>query len=300
MVMLRLSPPARRFVVSAVVAVLAAAVVGLAVWFRGTKADQDLDQAVALIESADRLVLEVDQVIRSQVTSQSTAPASRAATRAAEAAALLERAVASIDEVLPRLRGDGPGRATDLREAATSRLDMLAQAPSILDVTIKAASALPLARTSWDHVLAADRLSDRAVASYNKLTAEGVRRSQRLNKQAARELAAAREGFAKAEAVFPEAGFERYLAYVDLRIQLNGLSQRSDADWLAGRLEQANVAIASYNELDARAVAAAKELPASPEKAIADAYTALAGPATDEYYRARARATAADARLRER
>ncbi len=300
MVMPPLSPLARRFVVLAVVAVLAAVAVGLAVWFRGTKADQDLDRAVALIESADRLVVEVDEVVRSQVTSQSTVPASRAATRAAEAAALLEKAVASIDESLPRLRRDGARRAADLREAATARLDMLAQAPSILDVTVKAASALSLARTSWEHVLAADRLSDRAVASYNKLTAEGVKRSQSLNKQAALELAAAREGFGKAEAVFPEAGFERYIAYVDLRIQLNGLSQRSDTDWLAGRLEQANVTIATYNDLDARAVAAAKELPASPEKAIADAYAAFAGPATDEYYRARAKATAADARLRGR
>jgi hypothetical protein len=66
----------------------------------------------------------------------------------------------------------------------------------------------------------------------------------------------------------------------------------------AVQLGEANTAIAAYNDKDKRAVALAKTLPASPAKAVADAYEAEATAATDEYYAARERATEADGRVR--
>lgn len=280
------------------VAVLVAVVAGGALVARSRGASAELDRAVALIEGADRLVVEVDEVVRSQVTSELADPVAGAQPKVAQADDLLNEAIKVIEEASPRLSDEQSARASGLTQAATARLDMLAQAPAILDATAKAARALPLATAAWTRVLAADRLSDRAVSAYNKLTDAGVKESQRLNKQVATDLAAAREGFAQAEAAFPEADFEAYLAYVDLRIQLNGLSQRSDADWLAGELAKANAAIVTYNQLDARAVAAAKELPQTPESAVANAYVAVADAATDEYYAARERATEADRQLR--
>ncbi len=85
---------------------------------------------------------------------------------------------------------------------------------------------------------------------------------------------------------------------MDLRISLNRLSQQSDAAWLKGDVKKANEIIATYNTQDAAAIARAKSLPATPEKAIADAYEAAARVATDAYYKARDAATDADESLR--
>ena len=111
---------------------------------------------------------------------------------------------------------------------------MMEQAPIILRLNEGASEALVPARQGWDGIIAADRKSDEAVAAYNRLNKAGVLESRRLNKEVAAELAAARKQLELAEQLFPEAPFEEYLAYVDLRISLNRLSQQSDAAWLKG------------------------------------------------------------------
>ncbi|MDZ4168438.1 MAG: hypothetical protein U1E26_02115 [Coriobacteriia bacterium] len=267
---------------------------------QGRAASGELDRATQLVEEADVIVVEVDKVIGSQVTSELATAAVTARASVATASALLNEAVALIDSSEAGLSGSEAKRGEMLRESAEARLAMMLQAPAILDTNLRAATALPLAQEAWDHVVEADRLSDGAVVAYNRLTGKGVRESMRLNKRAAAKLAQARDGFEAAEQAFPEAAFEAYLAYVAMRVELNGLSMRSDADWIAGRLEQANAAITTYNDLDGKAVAAAKALPTTPGDAVAAGYAAVAKAATDEYYAARRRATSADAQLRGR
>lgn len=267
-------------------------------WSQSADATRSINEATTLIERADTVVVAVDAVIGAEMSAEVASSAAQVAPRVAEAAGLLREAVQTIDEVSPSLDDGERRRASALGDAARARLDMLSQAPSILSATAKAATALPLATTAWSEALAADKTTKRAVAAYNKLTKTGVRESRRLNQRAAVQLAAARDGMSRAEQAFPEATFETYLAYLDARIELNRLSQRSDAAWLKGEFEKANTAIAAYNERDKRTVAQAKGLSASPAKVIADAYEAAATASTDEYYSARDRATQADARVR--
>ncbi len=261
-------------------------------------AANDIDAAVKLIGDADTIVVQIDEVVRAEVTPELAARAKGASSRVPEAKSMLEDAVSKLKDARELSTTDDQERVDAFTAAAQARLDMLEQAPAVLDYNAKASAALDPAKTAWAKVVAADRLSDRAVASYNKLTKPGVQQSSKLNRQAAAELALAKEGFTEAESSFSEAPFELYLAYVEARIRLNKLSQQSDAAWLKNDIKKANQIIAAYNVEDKKAVEQAKALPASTDRAIADAYENAAKQATDAYYEARDAATKADEELR--
>lgn len=257
-----------------------------------------VDAAMSAIEDADRLVAEVDVALSSKVGSETVTQAAKATSDAETARARLVDAVDDIRAVIPRLSDAERRRAELLSEAAEARIDMMSEAPAILAVSGKAGAALPKAEAAWAGVIRADRLSERAVADYNKLTRAGVRSSARYNRHAGESLAAARAAFLQAESAFPQSELEVYISYVDARIALNRLSRRSDSAWLAGDIAKANSFIATYNAQDKRVVAQGKTLPSSPSNVIATAYDEVTRTRFDAYYAARERATAADATLR--
>ena len=285
-------------IIAGIVLLAVAGLYSYRTWTERSDATRRIVEATTLIEQADEIVVRVDEVVGAEISSQTAVAATQVATEVPGASALLREAVETIDASASDVDEIGRERALVLKQAALARLDMMSQAPAILDATRGASEALPRATAAWEKALEADRLGQRAVAAYNKLTSAGVRDSRRLNKLAATELASAREGMGRAESAFPAAAFESYLAYLDLRIEMNKLSQQSDSLWLKDEFAKANDVISDYNEKDKKAVALAKTLPASPAKAVADAYEAAAKAATDEYYAARERATAADGKIR--
>ena len=109
-----------------------------------------------------------------------------------------------------------------------------------------------------------------------------------------------RERSSPPKTAFPAAPFEEYLEYVErphrheqaVAALRRGVARRTTC-------HGANKIIGEYNKQDKRAVALAKELPTSPEQAIAEAYTETTKELTDEYYAAREKALAADKALRE-
>lgn len=285
-------------VVVAVIALLGVAVFMYQAISERRAATDKLVRAIEAIEQADAVVVQIDGVVREEVTPDLAERARGAAGRVGGARTQLEEAVRLIGTAYPDLNDDERERAALLRETAEARLEMLAHAPAILEYNAQAAEALPLADEAWDLTLSADKLSDQAVGSYNKLTKAGVQQSSKLNKQAASQLTSAAALFERAAIAFPEAGLARYSAYVGSRIRLNKLSQQSDTAWLKGDLAKANELIKTYNTEDKRAVALAKDLPASPRQAIASAYESSSQEETDRYYEAREQATKADEQLR--
>lgn len=284
--------------IAAVAVLVLLGMVGYRMFSSQVGAAKKLDAAAVQIEEADSIVVQVDAVVRSDVTTGLAETANAAIARVPEAEWQLKDALELIGEAEKRGSRSDRRRAGLLAAAANARLEMLAQGPTILTLNAKASDALPPARSGWEALLAADKTSDEAVAAYNKLTKAGVKQSSKLNKRAAGELAKAREHFVTAESIFPEAGFDFYIVYIDTRIELNRLSQQSDAAWLKKDAVQANQIIAKYNAMDQTGIAQAQALPASPEQAIADAYEKAAQTATNAYYEARDAATAADEALR--
>jgi hypothetical protein len=285
-------------VVLAIILCVVGVIWGYRLFTARIEAVKRIDAATALIEDADAVVVQADSVIREKVTPELADAARRASKRIPQAHSDLKNAVRLLDEARPLSSSGDLKRVDLLARAAQARIDMLNEAQVLLALNVAASDSMPVARDAWDNVLAADRLSDKAVAAYNKLTKAGVKSSRTRNKQAAAKLATARAKFAEADRSFSEAPFEQYLAYVDARIRLNGLSQKSDIAWLKGNVKSANSVAKTYNAEDKQAVLLAKQLPASPDQAIADSYESAAKAATDAYYAAREAATKADASLR--
>jgi len=285
-------------VVLGVVVLAIAGTLGWGVMSDRLESAKKLDSATVLVESADRAVIAIDEVVRAELTAEVGRKARELEPTVAPAKRQLEDAVALVDAAYPHLNDTERRRAKLLRTTANAKTQMLEQAPTILSANAKAAQAQPLAEDAWARTLAADKLADSAVASYNKLTKAGVQASAVNNAKAEQGFKEARDLFSQAATAFPEAGMDRYIAYVDQKLVVVSISRKSDAAWLAGKPAEANALIATYNAADAKGVAMAKALPASPATAIADAYKAMADAATEAYFEARKRASAADQELK--
>jgi hypothetical protein len=285
-------------IVIGVIALIGAGIVGWRVMGARLDSARKLDQAIILVESADRAVIAIDEVVRAEVTPEVGQKALELAPTVATASRQLSDAVVLIDASYSKLNNEERRKATLLRTTSKAKLAMLEQAPLILAANVKVANAQPLAKDAWAQTTAADKLADEAVASYNKLTKAGVQTSAVKNAEAEKGFASARSLFSQAATAFPEAGMDRYVAYVDQKLVQIAISRRSDAAYLTGKLAFANSLIAAYNAADAKGVAMAKQLPASPMTAIADAYKRIADTATDTYFKARQKASDADQALK--
>jgi hypothetical protein len=189
--------------------------------------------------------------------------------------------------------------AEALKESATARSEMMAEAPSILEVGSKAARALGPADAAVADIKAAEDLTARAVAEFNKHTKPGVQQSTTYSKQAEAKLQSARSLLATATAAFPEADYSAFVAYVDAKLSLVADSKAIDSLWLAGKVEESNKKLDAYNKKDAETVAMARALPESVRDPIADAYDRLTTEATARYFAARERARSADEMFKE-
>lgn len=294
----RLSRNAAILTILFVVAALAgAAYIGSTAVGRRLQAARQLDRAIALLKGADETVLDIDEVVRAELSPQT-------ATRALELLADVEDTRADLQEVA-RLVDGARGRVTDderrrallVRSAAVARLSMLEPAEPILAASVKAGNALGPATTGWDLVLAAEKLADTSLAEYNKLTKAAVTKSSSLASQSAEAFAKARPYFSQAATAFPEAGFDPYVRFVDAKLVLLDLSRQSNALWLKGDIKAANEVVKRYNAQEKLVSRIASEGVVPPGKAIAEKYEALASEPTSRYNKAREAATRADARL---
>lgn len=266
---------------------------------RVRSAQAKLDAAAALLDGAEADLLVVDTAVQAEISSE-------IATQAVDALALTERvradalaAVAILDEVDGVLREDARPIADALRDSAVARAEMMAEAPVILEADRKAALAMVPADQALVEIKAAEEAITKAVAEFNKHTAEGVRASTANSDDAARRLTEARSLLTTATAEFPEADYAAFVGYIDAKLALVKDSKEIDSLWLAGKIEESNQKLDAYNKRDAEIVAMAKELPESVRDPIADAYEQITADARTRYFEARERARAAGDRVRE-
>lgn len=258
---------------------------------------QQLSEATTLVRDADKVVVEVDEVVRAEITPELSVRASEAASRVPDAIADLRAALELIEDATPALPEEHANEGAALAASAAARIDMLDLADSILKANVAAAAALGPARSGWDHIIAGEKLADQAVAEYNKLTRTAVINSQNLSDKALARYRQARDQFAAAHAAFKEAGLDAFIAYAEEKIALIGISKEADAAFLAGKNVEANKLSERFNAREKEIAEKAKSLPKTPEAAIAAAYDRIASAATAAYFDARDKATKADANL---
>jgi hypothetical protein len=283
----------------AVVAVLIVGYFGITGYERVRAAQEALDEAASLLESAEDDVLVIDAATLAEVSSE-------VETSAADALALVEgvrgkalEASRAITEIRPDLPEELIGLAEALGESASARVEMMDAAPVVLEADIAAARAMVAADGALAEVKAAETLVTKGVAEFNKHTAAGVKASGQYSTEAEAKLNVAKSLFTSATAEFPGADYSAFIAYVDAKIGLIAEARKIDSLWLAGKVEQSNSQLAAYNKKDAEIVKMAEALPESVRDPIADAYEKATAEAAKSYFEARERARAAGERVTE-
>ncbi len=288
----------------AAVAVIAVVALGVAGWMYLSTAGaqraavERLDEATALVEQADAVVLDVDEIVRAPIDEGLGERASEVATQVPDAIAALDDALALIAEARPDLPSGDVAYAVALRDSAEARIEMLELAGPILEANRKASVAITASTAGWDLILEAETLSTQAAQEYSKLTREGVTRSTDLANEAIAKTNQARALFSEAATGFPEVDFSAYVEYTEKKVAALEISKQADVAWLNGRIADANTLGAQYNQAEQELAQLAAALPSSPVVLVAAAYEQVATAPTEAYFEARARATAADARLR--
>jgi hypothetical protein len=296
-------PSRRRTWITVVVAVvLITALAGLSWWAYDTISErrlaaERLERATQLVEDADVVVIEVDDIIRTPIETSVGVRAEAAIDLIPDARGDLEEALSLIALAKPVLQDEDAEAADALAESASARLDMLEHAEPILEANAQAAAAMEHALRGWDLILEAEKLSDEAVKEYNKLTDASVTQSKKLASDGKAKAEEAKTEFESAQAAFPSSDFSAYIAYADAKAAALGVSIKADDAYLEDRPTDANTFNDQYNDAEKKLIALAKELPDSPVEPIRIAYEALAAEPTEAYFLARDRATASDALL---
>lgn len=266
---------------------------------RVSDARDEIESAARLLDVAEEDLLVVDGVVQADVSSEVATRATEAAVLASEVATELADAISMIERGMPDLPEADKPLAEALLDSAMARATMMREAPAILEAGAKAARAITRADQALEELKAAEELSAQASAEFNKHTQAAVRASSDASAKAEQRLGAARSLLASATVEMPEADYSAFIAYIDAKVELVGMSKEIDRLWLAGKIEESNTKLSAYNARDAEVVAMAKALPGSIRDPIADAYKSVTEEAVGRYFTAREKARAAGERATE-
>ena len=262
-------------------------------------AAKQLDEAQALLGQAENSASAVDKAVAVQLSPAAEPSIADYSPQFLVARRELKQAVALVDAGMPHLADEEQSRGQLIETAAKARLTMLALAPAILATSEKAVRAQALADSGWQQLGQASAEETTAVDSYAQKTAPAVETAS-VHAQRALELAnGARTPFSQAATAFPQAGFDRYVAYAKTRAAaLHSLIAAAKA-WLAGDTGSAAIAFRAYTAAAAKAQAAEAALPYAPGAATSKAFRALEGRSLAAYSNAKSQAVTADKALQQ-
>lgn len=281
-------------IVLALIAFVAVGAIAARELSKTSNARGKLNSAIEKLSAAEPAVLQVDNAVRSEVTSEVVPAAQEAMTAADEATAELEEALELLADADAGLSDADVALASAVRDATEARLAMMAEAKTVLEADTRAGSVVDAAHQAWDLAAEAATLTINAAAEYNKHTKAGVQASTKLSNDATAKLTSARSLLETVTAGFAEADMAPFISYIDARMKLLDSSRKIDSTWLADKIEDANKLLDAYNAEEKKVVAQAQALKTTPAGAIADAYEALTKDSIERYFTARDEARAAD------
>ena len=261
------------------------------------QAQARFDATARLLADADEPILRIDTVVRSEVSSATAAAANDALADAEAADATLVEAAAQLESLPERLSEADRAYAEAFAEAVATRRQLLADTKPVLEMDRRAAGVIEPAREAWELVAQAEKLSDQAIAEFNKHTKAGVQKSTALSNQAEGLLKTAQSLLATVTAGMPEADMAPFVSYTSGKLGLLDRSKKIDATWLSGKIADANKLLDSYNAEEKRLAQLAKTLAESPTAVIVEAYKDLTEEPTERYFTARDAVRAADQEL---
>jgi hypothetical protein len=260
-------------------------------------AAEQLTQAEALLAQAKGTVAHVDETVATQLSSQAEPNVPSVAAEVLVARRELTTASKLIDEAMPHLTSEEQHRAALMKTAVKARLVMIDAAPGILKASVKAVQAKTLGDRAWRFTRLSANVETRAARNFATQKASKVESAAVAMDAATGQLAEARPLYSQAASAFPDAGFERYVAYTDLRRKQVGQLANAAAQWLDGNRDEATDLFAVYKVSAVKSAKALATLPAAPGNATGTAFRKVAGRAADAYDKAKQDALRTDKAL---
>jgi hypothetical protein len=261
-------------------------------------AAKQLDDAYALLGQAENSIAQVDKVVQRQLSAEAAPSVRDLKPELAVAKRELAQADALVADAMPHLTEDEQARGELIKSAIAARREMVERTPGILTASTKAVRAKTAADRGWSLTLRANAAAESAARSYRRHTASAVTTAAASIATIRGALADSRVFYSEAASAFPEAGFERYTAYVDAKSAEIGQLESAARAWLRHDLASASRLFAAYQKSAAKTSAQFKQLPGAPGVATGQAFRRLVGGAADAYAKARTKAEQADKALK--
>lgn len=246
-----------------------------------------LDTATAAVGRAAGTLEAVDRIVMEQLSPDAAPSVSDIRVERLVIRTEAQQATKLVDEAMPGLTEEQRRQAATVRSAAAAELAMINAAPTILAASTKAVRAKTFGDQAWRQVRLASRTETAAARDFEKhkaVNAESAFVSAGVEKK---RLGEARKLYSRAASAFPDAGFGRYVSYVNAKSKGAVLLGDAASQWLDGNRWSARETFQRYRKSAKKSSAMLAALPAAPGNATGTAFRRVAGSSTDAYLKAR-------------
>jgi len=259
-----------------------------------------LDEAIALIQESDVVVVTLDAAILSEVTQDNLNERRILLERVPPTLETLGSAEDQAREAIKLFTSDEDKElAQHVINAAVNKIDMLTSGEVIMTMDIAAMSSAIFFGEAWTIIVG----SDAELRASAELSRTGgyyaLQEAIARNNTVLENLARASDLLTQAQAVFAEADYSTVFNYLELKIESIQLAIAADQAVLDGNLDLVNIKNAEFELKDAAVVNAANQIPLEPLTLITEAYDEAIAQAHAKYNSARANAVEADWFIRE-
>ena len=260
---------------------------------------RSLEVALEDLIKVDATLVAMDELLSNPIDTDSFDKMNEVLANLDSARHLLDEASDIIESIADDMFVSNDKEAAETaRSAIAERRIMLEKGSHLMDLSHDAALAISLTSSTWENILNADAIAREAVQLVAENTEEGVRAGQEKTKEAMGLLADAKGWMERAHELYPDLGYDAFIAYIDKRIDALEHAKASNEAILANDPNVAASENETYNELDAEAAALAASLPTDLEDVIHERYVEESAESIEAYQEARAAAAAADSFLR--
>ena len=286
----------------AIVAVLLIAGVGVFFWLTvgssNSQAHKELDQAIALIEEADEVVIKVDAAIDETVTRDSLSDLEDLISQIPDAKDTLLEATDIAQKAHDKISSTEDREfAQHVIDSASARSEMLSSAAILLDADRSAMTAAAALTDAFAKGVDADAKMREAVETVE--TIPDASESKELNTQARDLFQEAVDLANQAQEAMPEASLGTVIDYFQTRLDSVNIAIESDQAVLDEDAATVKSLNKDYAEKDEKAVELAKQIPSDPLSLIYSAYDERVEGLREAYLESRAKASKSDVFIRQ-
>lgn len=261
---------------------------------------ETIDEAIALIQESDQVVVALDSATVTEVTEDNLSERKVLLERVPTTLETLEAAEQEARSALDQMTSEEDKEFVEhVIDAAVNRKDMLTSGEEIIKKDIEAMNAALIFGQAWELIINADT----ELRETTELSRTGnyydLNEAIERNWAVVANLDQAAALITQAKETFPDADFAVVSEYLSLKYESVHLAIEADQAVIDGDIEAVNTKNAEFSLKDGAVVEAANRIPINPLSLITDAYESSTKEQRALYDSARANAADADGYIRE-